>query len=529
MFAFTNKATKATSSGIPAAVWFEQRFDKEHFVSDPIGLPCKLSRTPNQSTLHTDKVDVVGFSETALSDEPMSKTAIKYCLYDGINIHNTLVPCTMPKTSAGKDAIEMLWASSYHGEHNGYLPDVNITMTVLFAIIQHLLFECGKYIELGTESFLEITNPIQKILMAIPVCFNLALEYGRNPMYGKFIESLGESIRSYDVLQYETAKLLLKKMGAHSNKNITVHDLEPIMKLAFERMLNHRFAEKKTYVKEKLLLRDLAGTVAVFCLCPAMATAADLEQSNIITNNETPQTKFFRESMIEFAKLFESKKFKEILEKNDTNFEAYGEAVHAIVECMVKTLHIQVPYVPTSFFINKFQEIYHDLLNGVHVNVVTKVGQENVSPFELTVFVDKYTNKKIVTRVPNIKSDGSYISQNIVHATAVKVEKNCTITIDKINDCKVTILHAIPNNTLFRSIGGSYSPTSGKTFLFEGNKGENVFGHYVEYEPIIGNKFKIRKNGKHLEITDMMDKVYYKTYVGPLCVCITGGSMKIDF
>jgi hypothetical protein len=465
MYPIAKKTPQKQGNVIGIAEWFKLNcvnFDTHGFMVKGI----------NHEHTNGHNMDKVAFTELVnfrvvlthhYEQYITKKTSIGECL---------VLPLKVPSTPAQMHFVASLLSYCYSGDFNGALPDPHIVCTMLFSLMQRVVFELSSITPDTTkkqESF------YAEVLLWLFYTTRMYTHF--EPIANTLVHTLAICVEPADVIERTIAYLV-------EGNDYTNEFVEQVFCLSMARKV--KWFEKRKSEEEKEQQVSLT-TRKEFTTLNILMTVLPL-LSHFKEPTYRPEVILHKSSDVSYyvAKLHEcyvklAERFEEtgVLKKQDENFDASADVCQAVYKNMVEVVGLLVDVPSHQWFTTKLQEISVKKFDYERQGTLPSFISLEFKPIRVPLKKNSdavshmatfYGNKIIPSTIVDwssmeIKMKDNYLMRLTYSPLATAIEMTGDTRQVRDNVANVCILgeteREIPNQLCFNS-GGSYSMITGQ-------------------------------------------------------------------
>ena len=370
--------------------------------------------------------------------------------YDStINIRDCLVlPFGVLQTSNQKHIVKSVLTYCYVGAFNGKMPNDEMVCTVLFALMQSVIYELARMDRTLSPAD---TQYHYKVLLTL-YYFTKSLMKDSADMR-EMVHSLAQCSESKDVLQCELATIL-------DGQKMTPAFFQRILTLAFARQM-------KRYGKDewsRVTLDRYSGMNALFDVTPILTHTTTCDDANIEKCMQLHAS---------CRKCFDTRK--PDLSTDNSEFQVSSEICYVLVGNMVNILKVAINHPGPKFFQTLFLEVASKNFNFSRVSEKSAVQH---TPVEIPLNKEGHLSKPITI------VNGKFVSPTVTDwgTTCFTMGLNTTYTI---NFDTLTTANVVTGDT--RKV---YGTVANVVFLGHGDRAVQLcFNTNGSYSPMTNQKY----------------------------------------
>jgi hypothetical protein len=287
--------------------------------------------------------------------------------YDNtIKIRDCLVlPFGVLKTHDQKHVVKSLLTGCYVGDFNGKMPNDEMNCTVLFALMQNVIYELARMDRTLSQAD---TRYHFKVLLTLYYFTKTFMNDSADVR--EMVHSLAQCSESKDVLQCELATII-------DGQKMTPAFFQRILSLAFARQMK-RYGKNEW---SRVTLDRYSGMNALFDVTPILTHTTTCDVANIEKCMQLHTS---------CVKCFDTRK--PDLSADNSEFQVSADICHVLVGNMIYILKVAINHPEPKFFQNLFMEIASKNFNFSRVSEKSAVQH---TPVEIPLDKEGHLSKPI--------------------------------------------------------------------------------------------------------------------------------------
>lgn len=417
-----------------------------------------------------------------------------------IDIKNILIlPLDIPDTIEKENFIKSLIDYCYTGYFDEKIFSDEIVCTMIFTILQQIIFKLGR-LDINMNE-IEEKNYI-KICLSF---FNTLKRFTEtSKTFSHLIHSLALCTEPKDILQREIAVII-------DNQPFNETFFQQILQLSIKRKMRRQYNKDPNEQLTLTQITELSGLNSTFTIIPLLKMCTGRNEENI---------NIFCEKKNACKNLLFNEKNKELFNQNDINFDISGKICQILVIGMVKVIGINIKIPNVSWFASLINEINNKKIEFSRDvdNCPFKIGCADVVINKFGKITKKISYANGFFTSPTLVGWASFeLSMKDGETYELNYEK---LNVNDLSDELIFLCKEKEPVQLYFNPGGSYSIPSNEIF-------DKNIKKYIDDKNKIESPLKLICFNNTIDLIDNKNHICFRGNNNSIIICIKNISLNI--